>query len=102
MLTRDGRSVTTVIPRSAATRDLGTEAGATSLPEIPRRCAPRDDTSAVCRAASFGSELVRVPHVEAVLTHLLVERGPVDIELGGGGLAVPGVALQCGFDDPAL
>jgi hypothetical protein len=37
--------------------------------------------------------LVALADVEAVLAHLFVERSAVDIELGGGGLAVVVVAL---------
>src|SRR5688500_13676631 len=41
-------------------------------------------------------------HVEPVLPHLLVEGGAVDVELGGGCLAVPVVALEGLLDDPPL
>src|SRR5689334_23013512 len=42
---------------------------------------------------------VRLAYVQPVLPHLLVERRPVNIELVGGRLAVPGVALEGGLDD---
>src|SRR6201999_4020746 len=40
--------------------------------------------------------------LELVLSHFLVERGSLDVEFGGGGLAVPGVALEGLLDDPPL
>src|SRR4051812_40241270 len=46
--------------------------------------------------------LVALPYIQPVLAHFLVERCAVDIQLRGGRLAVPGVALQGGLDDLPL
>jgi hypothetical protein len=45
---------------------------------------------------------IRLPHVQPVLPHLLVQRRPVDVELRGRRLPVPDVALERRLDDPAL
>ena len=39
---------------------------------------------------------------EAQPLHFLVERRAIDLQYFGGGLPVPMISLQCGFDDPPL
>ena len=46
------------------------------------------------RRPGFLRASIPLAPVQLVLPHLLVERRAIDVELGGGGLAIPGVALQ--------